>query len=124
MIARQGGDAGIVDRDDVLPWARRRTTVTAPRSGVVQHVDAELVGRASMLLGAGRDRLDAAIDHAAGIVLLVESGDRVEAGAPLMELHDNHAAQYADARALAGTAVTLGDEAPPALPLILDWIHL
>ena len=117
MIARQGGDARIVDRDDVLPWAARRTVVRAPRSGVVQHVDAEQIGRASMLLGAGRDRVDAPIDHAAGIVLAVEPGSRVEAGAPLMELHDNHAGQYDEARALAGAAVTLGDEAPPALPL-------
>jgi len=124
MIARQGGDAALVDRDDVLPWAARRSTVVAARSGIVQHVDAELIGRASMLLGAGRDRLDAPIDYAAGIVLAVEPGTRVEAGTPLMELHDNHAEQYENARALAGTAVTLGDEAPPALPLILDWIHL
>ena len=124
MIARQGGDARIVDRDDLLPWAARRTVVEAPRSGVVQHVDAEQIGRASMLLGAGRDRVDAPIDHAAGIVLAVEPGSRVETGAPLMELHDNHAGQYDEARALAGAAVTLGDGAPPVVPLILDWIHL
>jgi hypothetical protein len=40
-----------------------------------------------------------------------------------MELHDNHAGQYDEARALASAAVTLGDEAPPPLPPILDWIH-
>jgi pyrimidine-nucleoside phosphorylase len=124
MIARQGGDARIVDRDDVLPWAARRTLVAAPRSGVVQQVDAGQIGRASMLLGAGRDRADAPIDHAAGIVLAVEPGCWVDAGAPLMELHDNHADQYDAARALASAAVTLGDEAPPALPLVLDWIHV
>jgi pyrimidine-nucleoside phosphorylase len=124
MVARQGGDAGIVDRADVLPWAARRTAVVADRSGIVQQVDAEVIGRASMLLGAGRHHLDAPIDHAAGIVLAVEPGAHVEAGTPLMELHDNHAEQFENARALAGTAVTLGDEAPPALPLILDWIHV
>jgi pyrimidine-nucleoside phosphorylase len=124
MIARQGGDARLIERDDVLTWAERRTTVIAPRAGIVQQVDAELIGRASMLLGAGRDRLDARIDHAAGIVLAVEPGSPVEAGTPLMELHDNHAERYDTARALAGAAVTLGDEAPPMLPLILDWVHL
>ncbi len=124
MIARQGGDARIVDRDDLLPWAARRTPVAASRSGVVQQIDAERIGRASMLLGAGRDRVDAPIDHAAGVVLAVEPGSRVEAGAPLMELHDNHAGQYDDARSLASAAVTIGDQAPPAVPLILDWIHL
>lgn len=123
MVARQGGDARLVDDERVLPQARGRTPVPAPRSGVVVALDAERVGRASMLLGAGRERADAPIDHAAGIVLEVAPGDEVRAGAPLMVLHHNDARPIDEAGRLAAAAVTIGDHAPPSPPLILDWIR-
>ncbi|MGE0462870.1 MAG: thymidine phosphorylase [Vicinamibacterales bacterium] len=123
MVARQGGDASVVDDDHVLPQARSRTPVLAPGSGVVLTMDAEKVGRASMLLGAGRERADAPIDHAAGIVLEVAPGDEVRAGAPLMVLHHNDARALEEARALAAAAVTIGDHRPAPPPLVLDWIH-
>jgi pyrimidine-nucleoside phosphorylase len=123
MVARQGGDARLIDDDRVLPSARERTPIAAPRSGLVEAVDAEKVGRASMLLGAGRERVDAPIDHAAGIVLEVAPGDEVRAGAPLMTLHYNDARQLDEARSLAAAAVTIADQAPPPSSLILDWIH-
>ncbi|MCC7179816.1 MAG: thymidine phosphorylase [Acidobacteria bacterium] len=123
LVARQGGDASLVDDARVLPQARARTPVPAPCSGVVLAMDAEKVGRASMLLGAGRERADAPIDHAAGIVLEVAPGDDVRAGAPLMVLHHNDAPALEEARALAAAAVTIGDHPPVPPPLILDWIH-
>jgi len=123
MVARQGGDASLIDDEHVLPSARQRTPIVAPRSGVIEAVDAEKVGRASMLLGAGRERADAPIDHAAGIVLEVSPGDEVRAGAPLMALHHNDTRQLDEARILAAEAVTIGDQPPSPSPLILDWIH-
>lgn len=123
MVARQGGDARIVDDDDVLPSARRRTTVPASTAGIVQAIDAEQIGRAAMRLGAGRDRVDATIDHAAGVVLEVACGDRVEAGQPLLTLHHNDAPALGDARVLAGAAIAIADREPAAEPLILDWIR-
>jgi pyrimidine-nucleoside phosphorylase len=42
-----------------------------------------------MALGAGRQRKEDAIDHAAGIIVHAKVGDRVEAGAPLATLHTN-----------------------------------
>jgi pyrimidine-nucleoside phosphorylase len=123
MVARQGGDASLVDDERVLPYARQRAPIAAARSGVVVAVDAERVGRASMLLGAGRERVDAPIDHAAGIVLEVSPGDEVRAGAPLMFLHHNDTRRLEEACALAAEAVIIGDQAPSPSLLVLDWIH-
>jgi pyrimidine-nucleoside phosphorylase len=123
MIARQGGDARIVEDERLLPHAASQDTVRADRDGVVQAVDAERIGRSSMLLGAGRDRADAPIDPAAGIVLHVEPGDAVTAGTPLMHLHHNRAAALDEAATLARAAVTIDDGPYEARPLILDWIH-
>ena len=67
-------------------------------AGAVAAVDAEAVGRAAVLLGAGRGRVGDPVDHAAGIRLMVGPGDQVADGAPLLELHHNGPAGLADAR--------------------------
>jgi pyrimidine-nucleoside phosphorylase len=123
MIARQGGDAGIVDDPSRLPQATRHAEVAAQAGGYVQAIDAERIGRASMLLGAGRERADQAIDPSAGIVLRVKPGDPVDQGATLMVLHYNEGRSLDDARALASSAVTIGAGAPPVAPQILDWVR-
>ena len=123
MVARQGGDARIVEDRSRLPRARSRAPVLSPRSGVVQEVDAERIGTASMLLGAGRGRAEDAVDPSAGIVLEVEPGDAVAAGSPLMHLHHNGPATLDEAIALAASAVTIDDRPVQAAPLIMDWIH-
>jgi thymidine phosphorylase len=61
--------------------------VSAHEHGWVAHFDAAAIGHAAMAMGAGRMRLDDAIDPAAGLVLAAKVGDRVEDGAPLATLY-------------------------------------
>jgi pyrimidine-nucleoside phosphorylase len=67
-----------VDDYDLLPRASAELSVLASAEGVVQRIDTEAIGRASMLLGAGRIRLDTPIDHGVGIRMEARIGDRVE----------------------------------------------
>jgi len=86
MVEAQGGEAGALDR---LPGARQRCEWPAQRSGWLAGIDAELLGRAAVALGAGRSRKDDEIDSAVGFVLRAKIGDWVEAGQPLLEVHAN-----------------------------------
>ncbi|MDO8916281.1 MAG: thymidine phosphorylase [Coriobacteriia bacterium] len=86
-VEAQGGDPRIADDPDALPFAARTRTVGAPSSGWVAAYDTEGVGKAAMVMGAGRAKKEDVIDHAAGIVLHAKVGDRIEAGAPLATLH-------------------------------------
>jgi pyrimidine-nucleoside phosphorylase len=122
MVRRQGGDPAALHDLAKLPQARERRPIRAAVSGVVTQVDAESVGRASVLLGAGRDRVDAAVDLAAGVVVLRKPGDRVSAGDPVMELHFN-TGRVDEAAELAAGAITIGDETPVHPPLIRDHVH-
>ena len=65
---------------------------------------------------------DDAIDHAVGIRCLSKRGDAVTAGEVLAEVHahDDASAQQAEADVLA--AYELGNEAPPARPIVLETI--
>ena len=122
VIARQGGDPAVVDDYSRLASTSAREDVTAPRRGFVVGIDAECIGRASMLLGAGRERLDTPIDYGAGILLRAGVGESVEAGQPLAHLCIGRHARLEDARALAASAFVLGDAPLPRRPLVHEVV--
>jgi pyrimidine-nucleoside phosphorylase len=122
VLENQGGDVRILDDRSRLPHAARIETVTARQPGVIARIDAALVGRASMMLGAGRERLTSPIDPAAGLVLRVKPGDSVAAGDALVDLHPGAGAQVDEARALVGKAIEIGDEVPSPMPLVLGAV--
>ena len=123
MIAWQGGDPAVVDDVRRLPAAKSVHAITAQRSGYVSALDALLVGRAAVALGAGRDKKGDAVDLAAGIMLLKKPGDSVAAGDTLMELHYNDGSRLDAAAALATQAAAIDDTAPPEQALVMGWVH-
>ena len=117
MIAAQGGDPTAP-----LPVASHVEQVVAERSGAVAF-DALAVGVASWRLGAGRARKEDAVQAGAGVLLLVDPGEQVEAGQPLLELHTDTPAAVEGARAALATGIRITDD-PPARPaLLLDTIR-
>lgn len=94
-------------------------SVAADRAGVVQAIDARLVGRAAQLAGAGRRRADESVDPSAGVVLDVAVGDVVEAGRQLGCVYARDAGRRQAARGVLERAFTLGDEFCAAADVIL-----
>src|SRR6266850_3058561 len=122
LIDAQGGDARVVDDPSRLPQPRRRRIVPAERSGILSTLDAELVGRAAVELGAGRARKEEAVDPAAGLLLRKRIGDPVRAGEALAELHASDESRLDAGEVRFRAAVAIG-EAPPRLPpLVLERI--
>jgi len=122
IVEHQGGDPRVVDDYSRLPAAPERHVVKAPRAGFVSRLDAELVGRASVMLGAGRDRVQDPVDPAVGIMVLAVPGTRVKAGDGILELHYRDRARLASAEPLAGRAIVMADVPPPRTPLILGEV--
>ncbi|HUF25065.1 MAG TPA: thymidine phosphorylase [Vicinamibacterales bacterium] len=120
IIEAQGGNPRVLDDGSLLPAARARHVVKAPRAGFVTAIHADLVGRAAVLLGAGRARLDSVVDPAVGIVLVRRPGDEVKAGDAILEVHYNDGARLAPADALAREAIEIDDAPPPGAPLVLE----
>jgi len=123
MIARQGGDASITRDHRRLPRAEHVRQVVSPGAGFLRTLDAELVGRASMLLGAGREKVGDSIDPGAGIMIAAKPGAAVAAGQPILELRYNDGRRLDEAVRLAEAAITIGDAPVDAAPLILDHIR-
>jgi pyrimidine-nucleoside phosphorylase len=123
MIEQQGGDATIVDDYGRLPGARARHVVAAERGGFLARLQADLVGRASMALGAGRARIEDTIDHGAGVLIARKPGERVHAGEPILELLYNDGGGLEQAIDLARQAIEIAAEPPDVSPLVLGTVR-
>jgi len=89
FIAAQGGDASVVDDPSRLPQAKYVSEIAAKQAGYIAKIEAEDIGTAAMLLGAGRATKESEIDLAVGLVLNKKVGDYVEAGESLVTVHAN-----------------------------------
>jgi pyrimidine-nucleoside phosphorylase len=122
IIEHQGGDPRVVTDYSRLPSAPERHLVRAPRSGYLTALDAESIGKASVALGAGRDRVEDAVDHSVGIMVLAKPGDRVSAGEPVLELRYRDVGKRDHALALAERAVVVGESRPAPRPVIVGEV--
>ncbi len=122
LVEAQGGDPRVVDEPARLPAPRRKVVLTAPRSGFVRTVAARPVGHATMLLGAGRTRMDSPVDHAVGVVLQKKTGDAVTLGEPLCTLFVNDESRLDLASRLILDAYAIAESPVAALPLVVERI--
>jgi pyrimidine-nucleoside phosphorylase len=122
LVQAQGGDPRTVDDPTLLPAARRKIEVKARASGFVQSVRAAPVGHATMLLGAGRARMDSTIDPAVGVILHKKSGSKVRAGESLCTVLVNDETRLAEALALLHGSFEIGLESVEKPPLVVERI--
>ena len=122
VIERQGGDPRVIDDYRRLPAAPRQHVVTAPASGYVASLDAGLIGRASVVLGGGRDRVVDKIDPAAAILIKAPVGAGVRAGDAVLELHFREHCRLDEAVPLVTQAVRIAEQPPVIGPLILGEV--
>jgi pyrimidine-nucleoside phosphorylase len=123
IITAQAGDPRVLDDYSLLPTARHQRQVSARRSGYVQAIDTEAIGRASMLLGAGRLRLDSKIDLSVGLTVEARIGDRVDESTPLALMHFNDAVLVDEAGAVILQAYRIGAERTEPPVLIKDVLR-
>jgi pyrimidine-nucleoside phosphorylase/thymidine phosphorylase len=120
VIELQGGDPRVCDDPSRLPQAPEALVVRSERDGRVARLAARAVGDASMLLGAGRETVQSAIDPAVGFVFHKKVGDPVAVNEPVVTMHLGRASRREDALARLREAIVVAPEAPPRGPLVLD----
>jgi pyrimidine-nucleoside phosphorylase len=123
MVSAQGGDTNYIDNPEQLDKAKIISTVKSPQGGFLSRMDAINIGKAAVMLGAGRERKNDPIDLAVGIVVHQKVGSRINTGDPLFTVHANNpeTTNPATEEALAGIDITM--EKSPALPLHYDLIE-
>ena len=119
MFAAQGGDVSVLDDPDKFQKAKFSRPLLAAESGYLVRMNTEMVGNASVCLGAGRITKEDTIDFAAGIVLHKKTGDKVEAGECLATLYADHEEKFAAAEEMFRAALTFGPAAEPVPALVM-----
>ena len=118
MISAQGGNAGVVDDFSLFKQPKHTVEISSEREGYIEHTDAEKIGLASVILGAGREKKGDLIDSSAGIVLKKKTGDRVEKGDTLAIFYTDDESKIEEAKREFFEAFTFGNKKPPAQKLI------
>jgi len=89
FIEAQGGNPAVVDDPSLLPQAKYKIDVASKQSGYISKMEADDIGIAAMLLGAGRATKESTIDLSVGLVLQKKVGDAVEIGDTIVTIHTN-----------------------------------
>jgi len=76
-----------------------------------------------VLLGAGRDRLDAEIDPAVGLMVLAPVGTAVKKGQPIIEIRHRGGRGLDEVRHLLRECIDIGEQRPQPPRLILDRVQ-
>ncbi|MBQ8287675.1 MAG: thymidine phosphorylase [Clostridia bacterium] len=117
-IESQGGDPAYARDPALFGRAAHTGEVCAEEDCYISACNAELIGTAAMILGAGRQTKDSVIDPRAGVLLLKKPGDRVNAGEVIARLFTERAATLDTAADTVRAALTFSDTAIEKQPLI------
>jgi pyrimidine-nucleoside phosphorylase/thymidine phosphorylase len=122
FVEIQGGNPQIIENPDRLPEAKHHIEIKALSNGYISFIEAESIGIAAMLLGAGRKTKDDKIDVAAGITLVKKIGDLVNTGETLCVLHTNMD-DSEEAATMAYEAFVISKEEPNRPKYVYDVIE-
>jgi pyrimidine-nucleoside phosphorylase len=122
VVEAQGGNSQALDRFELLPNATGMREILSPRAGFVSAIMAEDIGRASSMMGAGRERKEDNIDPAVGVILEVKAGEKVEAGSVLCRLYYTGEENLDEAAELVEDAFRISGTRPEERELILEVV--
>ena len=122
VITAQGGDPQVLDRFELLPNATGAQEITTSRGGYVSAIDAELIGQASSMIGAGRNTTEDTIDPAVGVILEVKVGQKIDPGSILCRIYYTGDERLESAAELVEDAFKISQQAPDERDLILEVV--
>ncbi len=94
IVKAQHGNVEQISNPLLLPRSKYNSNVISRKEGIIKRIDAEMIGKTALLLGAGRKTKEDNIDHSVGIVLKKKTGDRVRINEPLATIYFNEENRY------------------------------
>lgn len=122
MVTAQYGNAAQIDNPELLPKANHIVDILTEKEGYVRAIDAEEVGRAALVIGAGRETKESPIDYSVGIILVKKVGHKVIMGDILAKVHINDMQKLEECKQKIIDAYDLSMEIPKTRPLIFGKV--
>lgn len=119
MVKAQGGDVSVIDDNSKFESSKVVKGLAAAQEGYISSMDTEKCGIASMILGAGREKKEDAIDYSAGVILHKKIGDYVKRGDLIASLYSSSEEKCVASSRLLGEAIKISSYKPNVRPIIL-----
>ena len=123
FIELSGGDGEVVNNYELLPTPKSVLEVFSEEDGYVTKIKAEEIGKAAMVIGAGRATKEDEVDHAVGIELKKKVGDKVEKGEVIAEIYFNDEKNVQSSKETVLDAYVIGQEKIENIKNILEVIE-
>ncbi|MBE6813939.1 MAG: pyrimidine-nucleoside phosphorylase [Ruminococcaceae bacterium] len=122
-ISHQGGNSNWIENPDNFPKAEFKEDIISEKDCYISSMNAEEIGISSVILGAGREKKEDAIDFSAGIVLNKKTGDKVAKGDIIATLYTNNKDSLKTAKEKFLSAIEFSNENPKEIPLIYEIVR-
>ncbi len=123
FITESGGNGKLVEDYNILPHAKNMVEVYSLKEGFVSQIKAEEIGKAAMIIGAGRATKEDVVDHAVGIKIMKKVGDKVEKDAKIAEIYYNDSKNIEDSKNMLLEAYEISNEHVDKQKAILEIIE-
>ncbi|GAA0177328.1 pyrimidine-nucleoside phosphorylase [Clostridium sediminicola] len=90
LVKAQGGNPEFVENPNLMPMPSIIAEVKAEEAGYVKGIKADDIGRAALVLGAGRETKESNIDLSVGLVINKKIGDYVSQGESIATIFANN----------------------------------
>ena len=122
LVEAQNGDVSFIEHPEKLPSGSMKEEITAGQDGYLCMVNAQSVGEASVLLGAGREKKGDPVDAGVGITVHHKVGAAVKKGEPLFTVYANDAERLEAAKVKLCNGIKIAGEKCDKLPLFYGVI--
>jgi pyrimidine-nucleoside phosphorylase len=118
MVLAQGGDISVLEDLSKFEGAKIVFEVLSHCSGYISSMNTEEIGKASVMLGAGRVTKESTIDYTAGIILNKKTGDFVNENETLATFYASDMSLIEGAKKCFVEALSFSSIKPAVKPII------
>ena len=110
FIEASGGNKELVNNYDLLPKAKSVMEIFSEKEGYIKKIKTEEIGKAAMIVGAGRAKKEDEIDHAVGINIFKKVGEKIAKNEKIAEIYYNNGENVQESKNMILEAFVLTEE--------------
>ena len=110
FIEESGGNKELVNNYDLLPKAKFVMEIFSEKEGYIKKIKTEEIGKAAMIIGAGRAKKEDEIDHAVGINIFKKVGEKIAKNEKIAEIYYNNGENVEESKNMILEAFVLTEE--------------
>ena len=110
FIEESGGNKELVNNYDLLPKAKSVMEIFSEKEGYIKKIKTEEIGKAAMIIGAGRAKKEDEIDHAVGINIFKKVGEKIAKNEKIAEIYYNNGENVQESKHMILEAFVLTEE--------------